>query len=41
VRLDRSARLGFRFGYDTEGRKPSAALGRDQLATQEIAIQRG
>jgi MFS family permease len=41
LRRDTTARLGFRFGYDTKGRRPSPALGRDQLATQEIAIQRG
>ncbi|HEY2645225.1 MAG TPA: MFS transporter, partial [Galbitalea sp.] len=40
LRRDTTARLGFRFGYD-KGRRPSPALGRDQLATQEIAIQRG
>jgi MFS family permease len=41
VRRDPESKLGFGVRYDTKRRSPVAAMGRDALATQEIAIQRG
>ncbi len=41
IRHDSSARLGVRFGYDSEPRSLPPLLRPEDLATQEIAIQRG